>query len=133
MGMPACSWWGNDLRIWLCDEKNHWRSSVPDKIYCPQGDVTNLLEIDYSLYTAVFIEYSIYNSGGDQFRAGRFVAAFKSTGTPEYRDYPEVVYSGTTTGADFIIGYGGTYPVIQLDNQGGDDYFLRFTSRLLMR
>ena len=107
---------------------------APDKIYCPINFVTDLLTIDYSVYTAAFLEYSIYNSGGDQFRAGRFVAAFKGTGTPVYQDYSEVVYNGTTLAATFTLtGGGGNNVIVQLENYDSDDYIVRFTSRLLMR
>ena len=107
---------------------------APDKIYCPINFVTNLLTIDYSVYTAAFLEYSIYNSGGDRFRAGRFVAAFEGTGTPVYQDYPEAVYIGTTLAAKFTItSGGGNNVIVQLENYDSDDYIVRFTSRLLMR
>lgn len=106
---------------------------APDKIYCPSGVGTLLLEIDYSLYTAAFLEYSIYNASGNQFRAGRFVVAFKATGTPVYTDYPEVIYSGTTSNVIFGVVFGAGLPVIKLINYESDDFYIRFTSRLLMR
>jgi hypothetical protein len=108
---------------------------APDKILCPNGNVTtDVFAIDYSIYTAAFIEYSIFNSAGDEFRAGTYTVAFKGgTGTPVEDDNQTVVYSGTTLSATFLISLSGSIATIQLRNQDSDNYYIRFTSRLLMR
>jgi len=108
---------------------------APDKILCPNGNVTtDVLAIDYGIYTAAFIEYSIFNSAGDEFRAGTYTVAFKGgTGTPVEDDNQTVVYSGTTLSATFLISLSGSIATIQLRNQDSDNYYIRFTSRLLMR
>jgi hypothetical protein len=107
---------------------------APDKVNCPNGDTTtDVLAVDYSVYTAVFMEYSIFNSAGDQFRAGTYTVAFKGTGTPVDDDNQTVVYSGTTLAATFTIGGSGSVAIIQLRNQDSDTYDIRVTARLLMR
>jgi hypothetical protein len=110
---------------------------APDKILCPNGNVTtDVLAIDYGIYTAAFIEYSIFNSAGDEFRAGTYTVAFKGgTGTPVEDDNQTVVYSGTTLSATFMvsISLAGSVATIQLRNQDSDNYYIRFTSRLIMR
>jgi hypothetical protein len=109
---------------------------APDKINCPNGDTTtDVLAIDYGIYTAAFIEYSIFNSDGDQFRAGTYTVAFKGTGTPVDDDKQTVVYSGTTLLATFNVSLSlaGSIATIQLRNQDSDTYDIRVTARLIMR
>lgn len=107
---------------------------APDKVNCPNGDTTtDIIGVDYSIYTAIFMEYSIYNSSGDQFRAGTYTVAFKSTGTPVDNDNQTVVYSLTTLLATFTISVTGSIATIQLRNQDTDTYDIRVTARLLMR
>jgi len=107
---------------------------APDKIQCPNsGAVTDILSIDYGIYTAAFIEYSLFNSDGDQFRAGTYTIAFKSSGTPVDIDDQTVVYSGTTLLANFIGSQSGSVHTIQLRNDDSDTYNIRITARLLMR
>jgi hypothetical protein len=109
---------------------------APDKILCPNGDtLTDVLLVDWEIYTAVFMEYSIFNSDGDQFRAGTFTVAFKGTGTPVEKDNQTVVWNSTTEDAAFVTNYSGSGSVaaIQLRNNDTDNYYIRFTSRLLMR
>jgi hypothetical protein len=109
---------------------------APDKINCPNGDTTtDVLAIDYSVYTAVFMEYSIFNSAGDEFRAGTYTVAFKGTGTPVDDDKQTVVYSGTTLLATFNVSLSlaGSIATIRLRNQDSDTYDIRVTARLLMR
>jgi hypothetical protein len=108
---------------------------APDKIYCPNANtITDILNIDYTLYTAVFMEYSIFSGDGSQFRAGRFTVAFKSTGTPVEKDEQTVVWNNTTLSATFIVNViSSNIATIQIRNQDNDNYYIRFTSRLLMR
>jgi hypothetical protein len=109
---------------------------APDKILCPNDDtLTDVLLVDWEIYTAVFMEYSIFNSDGDQFRAGTFTVAFKGTGTPVEKDNQTVVWNNTTEDAAFVTNYSGSGSVaaIQLRNNDTDNYYIRFTSRLLMR
>ncbi len=107
---------------------------APDKIQCPNsGAVTDILSIDYGIYTAAFIEYSLFNSDGDQFRAGTYTIAFKLSGTPVDIDDQTVVYSGTTLLANFIGSQSGSVHTIQLRNDDSDTYNIRITARLLMR
>ena len=107
---------------------------APDKVNCPNGNtITNIIAVDYSIYTAIFMEYSIFNSAGDQFRAGTYTVAFKSTGTAVDDDNQTVVYSGTTLAATFGVDYSGSVAIIQLRNQDSDTYDVRVTARLLMR
>lgn len=107
---------------------------APDKVNCPNGNTTtDVIAVDYSVYTAIFMEYSIFNSAGDQFRAGTYTAAFKSTGTVVDDDNQTVVYSGTTLSATFTTSVTGSVATIQLRNQDSDTYDIRVTARLLMR
>lgn len=107
---------------------------APDKVNCPNGNTTtDVIAVDYSVYTAIFMEYSIFNSAGDQFRAGTYTAAFKSTGTVVDDDNQTVVYSGTTLSATFTTSISGSVATIQLRNQDSDTYDIRVTARLLMR
>lgn len=107
---------------------------APDKVNCPNGDTTtDIIGVDYSIYTAIFMEYSIYNSSGDQFRAGTYTVAFKGSGTPVDNDNQTVVYSLTTLLATFTISVTGSIATIQLRNQDTDTYDIRVTARLLMR
>jgi hypothetical protein len=105
-----------------------------DKIVCPNGDTTtDILDIDYTLYTAVFMEYSIYNNDGDEYRAGTYTAAFKLTGSVVDDDKQTVVFSGTTLSATFLTSISGNIVTIQIRNQDSDTYNFRFSARLLMR
>lgn len=107
---------------------------APAKIVCPNGNtVTDVLSFDYTLYTAVFMDYSIYNDSGDQFRAGTYTIAMKISGSDVTNDDQTVVYSGTTLSATFIVSISGNIATIQIRNQDSDNYNFRFTSRLLMR
>ena len=107
---------------------------APDKVNCPNGNTTtDIIAVDYSIYTAIFMEYSIFNSDGDEFRAGTYTAAFKGTGTVVEDDNQTVVYSGTTLAATFTTSVTGSIVTIQLRNQDSDTYDIRVTARLLMR
>ena len=107
---------------------------APNKVNCPNGNTTtDIIAVDYSIYTAIFMEYSIFNSAGDQFRAGTYTAAFKVTGTVVEDDNQTVVYSGTTLAATFTTSVTGSVVTIKLINQDSDTYDIRVTARLLMR
>lgn len=105
----------------------------PAAIYCPNNSNTTILQIDYTLYTAAFLEYSLYDPLGGKFRAGRFVTAYKSTGTTEENDIIEVHYSSSTTGVNLRTGGSGTIVILEVNNTTNDDFYIRYTSRLLMR
>jgi hypothetical protein len=107
---------------------------APDKIECPNGGTqTEILSIIPALYTAVFIEYSIFNADGSKFRAGKFTAAFKSSGTTVTNDNQTVVYNGTTSNIVFTNTVTGGNLSIKLQNNDTENFFIRYTARLLMR